>query len=71
METFGQQGGLIIDTRDLFRLPKAVASGSVDAEAVRAMLMGATGRFDFLQTSARGAWLVEIRTVAGPSRHVQ
>jgi hypothetical protein len=28
-ETFGQQGGLIIDTRDLFRLRKTVAAGTI------------------------------------------
>jgi hypothetical protein len=44
-ETFGQHGGLIIDTRDLFRLRKAVVSESISAEAVRAMLTGSTGRF--------------------------
>ncbi|GBG35816.1 hypothetical protein [Mycobacterium montefiorense] len=46
LEVFGQQGGLAIDTRDLFRLRKAVASGSVSAEDARAMLMGSTGRFE-------------------------
>lgn len=45
-ETFGQQGGLIIDTRDLFQLRKALASGSISEEEVRAMLTGSAGRFE-------------------------
>jgi len=44
-ETFGQQGGLIIDTRDLFRLRKTVAAGTIRG-AVRAMLTSSNGRFE-------------------------
>ncbi len=46
VDVFAGQGGLIIDTRDLFRLNKAVAAGSISPEAVRSMLTGSTGRFE-------------------------
>jgi hypothetical protein len=34
-ETFGQQGGHIIDTRDLFRLRKTVAAGTISGGSSR------------------------------------
>lgn len=45
VETFGSQGGLVLDTRELFRLAKAVDSGMVPADQAREMLKGSTGRF--------------------------
>lgn len=46
LKVFGEQGGLTIDTRDLFCLRKAVVSKSVSAEAVGALLERSTGRFE-------------------------
>jgi hypothetical protein len=76
-ETFGQQGGLIIDSRDLFRLRKTVAAGTIRG-AVRAMLTSSNGRFEppqefseqpLHQSALKSVQcrLVEIRTVAGRS----
>lgn len=45
IETFAEQGGLVVDTRDLFRLRKAVEAGSINAEDVRESLKRSRGRF--------------------------
>lgn len=44
---FTAQNGLVIDTRDLFRLTRAVASGEVDAAEARRQLRDARGVFDY------------------------
>ena len=44
---FADQHGLVIDTRDLFRLQKAVASGSLDKAAARLLLTESTGRLEY------------------------
>lgn len=41
---FASQGGLVIDTRDLFLLRKAFVAGDMDAQAVREWLKSSTGR---------------------------
>ena len=46
LESFGSEGGLAIDTRDLFRMRKTVESGAVSKEAVRELLTTAKGRFE-------------------------
>jgi hypothetical protein len=46
VDAFGQQGGLVIDTRDLFRLRKAVEAGRLSKEAAREMLVVSSGRFE-------------------------
>lgn len=46
LESFGSGGGLTVDTRDLFRIRKAVDVGSVSKESVREMLTSSTGRFE-------------------------
>lgn len=45
---FADHGGLLIDTRDLFRAWVAVDEGSSTAEAVRSSLLAANGRWRFL-----------------------
>jgi hypothetical protein len=47
LETFAADGGLAIDTADLFQLWMAVREGSVTATQARAALVRATGRFVF------------------------
>lgn len=49
LETFAANGGLAIDTADLFQLWMAVRGGSVTATQARAALVRATGRFVFSQ----------------------
>lgn len=45
IDALADQQGLVIDTRDLFRLRKAVGSGSIGPEAARNMLIEFTGLF--------------------------
>lgn len=45
VETFADDDGLVIDSRDLFDLLKQVEAGSLTPEAVRQALRAATGRF--------------------------
>jgi hypothetical protein len=45
VQTFAEEGGLIIDTVDLFKLWKAVDLGNVDQASARASLRTATGNF--------------------------
>jgi hypothetical protein len=52
VDVFAEQGGLVVDTRDLFRLRKAVAAGAVSAEAARVMLTSSSGRFELPQDFA-------------------
>jgi hypothetical protein len=47
LEQFDLMGGLVIDTRDLFRLWVAVKGGEVAAEEARTRLQAATGRFAY------------------------
>jgi hypothetical protein len=47
LETFASEDGLAIDTRDLFRLWRAVSSGALSAHHAAALLVGKTGRFEF------------------------
>lgn len=49
LESFGMEGGLAIDTRDLFLMRKAVEAGSVSKETIRGMLSGSSGRFELPQ----------------------
>ncbi|MFI5541570.1 hypothetical protein ACIA5H_34825 [Nocardia sp. NPDC051900] len=51
MEVFADGGGLVIDTRDLFLLDKAVAAGQVSAEEARGLLMGSVGLFEISTAS--------------------
>lgn len=46
IEAFAEQGGLVVDTRDLFRLRKAVEAGSISTDAVRELLKSSAGRFE-------------------------
>lgn len=46
IDVFAQQGGLAIDTRELFALRKAVEAGEMSADAAREWLMQARGRFE-------------------------
>jgi hypothetical protein len=76
-ETFGQQGGLSIDARDLFRLRKTVAAGTISggssrhADEFQRPIRASAGiqRTALTPTRAKSVQcrLVEIRTVAGPS----
>ena len=43
-----ESNGLVIDTRDLFRLWRRVADGQMDKDEARALLRGAHGRFSFV-----------------------
>ena len=45
LRAFAGAGGLAIDTRDLYRLWRAVAHGNLPAADARALLVSATGRF--------------------------
>jgi hypothetical protein len=47
VEMFAEAGGLVIDTRDLFRLRRAVANGRLPAEAARELLKSSKGVLDF------------------------
>ncbi|WP_157187457.1 hypothetical protein [Nocardia vinacea] len=47
LDVLAEADGLAIDTRDLFRLGKAVALGGLTAEAARQRLISAKGRFTF------------------------
>lgn len=47
VESFGEDGGLVIDTVELFRLQRSVHLGTISKDAARAMLMPATGIFTF------------------------
>lgn len=47
LEVFAEAGGLIIDTRDLFRLREAVRGGDLDAEGARRRLREATGVLEY------------------------
>jgi len=44
---FIAQNGLVIDTRDLFRLTRAAATGEVTPDEARRLLRGAEGVFDY------------------------
>jgi hypothetical protein len=46
LEVFGQGGGLVIDTRDLFTLAGEVADGERTADSARGLLKAARGRFN-------------------------
>jgi hypothetical protein len=52
VDVFAEQGGLVVDARDLFRLRKAVAAGAVSAEAARVKLTSSSGRFELPQDFA-------------------
>ncbi|MFD7883944.1 hypothetical protein ACFV3N_16070 [Streptomyces bauhiniae] len=43
IEVFAEEHGLVVDTRDLFKLLKRVEDGSLSPDSVRAHLMGSTG----------------------------
>ena len=43
VETYGEAGGLVVPTRDLFRLVRDVQAGAVSPEEARRTLMSATG----------------------------
>ncbi|MET8271685.1 hypothetical protein [Streptomyces sp. NPDC005096] len=43
IEVFAEEHGLVVDTRDLFKLVKYVEEGDLSPSAVRAYLMGSTG----------------------------
>lgn len=43
---FAESGGVLIDTRDLFRLVKRVSDGSLSPEKAREILASASGRLD-------------------------
>jgi hypothetical protein len=45
LETFGDGGGLVIDTKDLFRLRMCVRRGDITVEQARAKLRGSENRF--------------------------
>jgi hypothetical protein len=47
LETFAEDGGLVIDTAHLFRLWMAVRDGRIEARDVRSRLMQASGRLIF------------------------
>ena len=47
---FSMDGGLVIDTADLFRVAKAVAGGDLDAGAARTLLMSRNGVFSYSST---------------------
>lgn len=47
VELFAEGGGLVIDTRDLFRLRVAVESGELTPEAARDLLKSTTGVLDY------------------------
>jgi hypothetical protein len=49
VDTFAESGGVVIDTRDLFRLRNLVATGLITTEAARRSLQQARGRPDSLQ----------------------
>ena len=49
VETFGEDDGLVIDTRTLFRLRRDVAEGKVPPGAARELLMKGRGRFEYPQ----------------------
>lgn len=46
VSVFGDGGGLVIDTRDLFLLDKAVAASHISAERARNLLMTSSGFFE-------------------------
>ncbi|MYS12500.1 hypothetical protein [Streptomyces sp. SID4982] len=48
--TFAEGGGLVIDTRDLFRLLMAVRRGEIKKERARELLIVSVGRFMFPST---------------------
>lgn len=45
VEEFARDGGLVLDTRDLFLLVRDVAVGEIGAEEARSLLVARTGRF--------------------------
>jgi hypothetical protein len=47
VEEFSNAGGLVVDTRDLFRLRRAVQDGHLDKVAARRLLTAKTGRFKY------------------------
>jgi hypothetical protein len=54
LETFAADGGLVIDTADLFQMWRAVQDGSMTAAEARATLIKATGRFVFMDRHGGG-----------------
>ncbi|WP_123954015.1 hypothetical protein [Streptomyces nigra] len=46
IEVFAEEHGLVVDTRDLFKLAKRVEEGTLSPDSARAHLMGSTGVFD-------------------------
>ena len=51
---FAEDGGLIIDTRDLFRLREAVRAGALTKGAARELLKNATDVFQYPHTEVAG-----------------
>lgn len=49
VDVFGEGGGLVVDSRDLFQLVKRVELGEISAKDARQQLMNATGRFAILE----------------------
>lgn len=47
LRMFASRGGLVIDTRDLFRLRETVRAGDLTAIEARRLLKGATGVFEY------------------------
>ncbi|MEV0106538.1 hypothetical protein AB0H42_09385 [Nocardia sp. NPDC050799] len=54
VEDFAQGGGLVLDTRDLFLLDKAVTSGQVSQDVARQTLMKSAGFFELPTTLTEG-----------------
>jgi hypothetical protein len=44
---FAATGGLVLDTRDLFRLAQAIRSGSISEAVAQSLLIGTTGLFRY------------------------
>ena len=47
VQVFAEDGGLVIDTRELFQLVRAVEQGRIDQAAARRLLRSSTGVFQF------------------------
>ncbi|KQP55886.1 hypothetical protein ASF51_12130 [Agreia sp. Leaf283] len=58
--------GLIIDTRDLFKLWQAVTTGALDASAARAHLRASIGRFGFVGADTATDLRPELSTEQAP-----
>ncbi|MGC8635348.1 MAG: hypothetical protein ACP5VP_11975 [Candidatus Limnocylindrales bacterium] len=52
VETFGEADGVIVDTRDLFFLWRAVAAGDLSTAAARELLTSARGIFEYGPTAS-------------------